>query len=67
MMDKTFDPAAVEARIAARWEAAEAFKAGRPDARAAKPYARIVHPAAERDGARSASGHALNNTIQDIL
>ena len=30
MMDKTFDPAAVEARIAARWEEAQAFKAGRP-------------------------------------
>ena len=31
MMDKTFDPAAVEARIAARWEEAGAFKAGRED------------------------------------
>ncbi len=29
MMDKTFDPAAVETRISARWEEAEAFKAGR--------------------------------------
>ena len=27
MMDKTFDPAAVEARISNRWEEAEAFKA----------------------------------------
>jgi len=37
MMDKTFDPAAVEARIASRWEAAEAFKAGREIARMLLP------------------------------
>ena len=65
MMDKTFDPAAVEARIAARWEAAEAFKAGRPDRRAAKPYTIVIPPPNVTGSLHM--GHALNNTIQDIL
>ena len=37
MMDKSFDPAAVEVRIAARWDEAQAFKAGREDRKSAKP------------------------------
>ncbi len=48
-MDKTFDPAAVEARIAARWEEAEAFKAG-PAGSAGRAALLDRHPAAERDG-----------------
>ena len=45
-MDKTFDPAAVEHRIAAVWDDAGAFKAGRPE-RAGAPL-RDRHSAAER-------------------
>src|SRR5215211_5141399 len=65
MMYKTFDPAAVEARIAARWEEAEAFKAGRPDRRLAAPYTIVIPPPNVTGSLHM--GHALNNTLQDIL
>ena len=64
-MDKTFDPAAVEARISALWEGAEAFKAGRPDRGGALPFT-IVIPPPNVTGVLH-MGHALNNTLQDIL
>ena len=31
MLDKTYQPAAIEPRIHAEWDAAEAFKCGNPD------------------------------------
>jgi valyl-tRNA synthetase len=65
MMDKTFDPAAVEARIAARWEEAQAFKAGRPDRQGAEPYTIVIPPPNVTGSLHM--GHALNNTVQDIL
>jgi valyl-tRNA synthetase len=65
MMDKTFDPAAVEARIAARWEEAEAFKAGRADRQGAEPYTIVIPPPNVTGSLHM--GHALNNTLQDIL
>ena len=65
MMDKTFDPAAVEARISTRWEEAEAFRAGRPDRRDAVPYTIVIPPPNVTGSLHM--GHALNNTIQDIL
>ena len=65
MMDKTFDPAAVEARISTRWEEAEAFKAGREDRRDADPYTIVIPPPNVTGSLHM--GHALNNTIQDIL
>jgi valyl-tRNA synthetase len=65
MMDKTFDPASVEARIATRWEEAEAFKAGRPDRKGADPYTIMIPPPNVTGSLHM--GHALNNTIQDIL
>jgi valyl-tRNA synthetase len=65
MMDKTFDPAAVEARIAARWEEAEAFRAGRPERRGAEPYTIVIPPPNVTGSLHM--GHALNNTLQDIL
>ncbi len=64
-MEKTFDPAAVEARISAVWEAAEAFRAGRPDRAQAAPFT-IVIPPPNVTGVLH-MGHALNNTLQDIL
>ena len=64
-MDKTFDPAAVERRVAAAWEEAGAFKAGRPERAQAKPYT-IVIPPPNVTGSLHI-GHALNNTLQDIL
>ncbi|MBZ6076829.1 valine--tRNA ligase [Microvirga puerhi] len=65
MMDKTFDPAAVEARISSLWDEAEAFKAGRPDRKDAAPYTIVIPPPNVTGSLHM--GHALNNTIQDIL
>jgi valyl-tRNA synthetase len=65
MMDKTFDPAAVEARIAARWDEAGAFRAGRPERRAAETFCIVIPPPNVTGSLHM--GHALNNTLQDIL
>ncbi len=65
MMDKTFDPARVEARIAAVWDSAEAFRAGRPDRADAQPYSIVIPPPNVTGSLHM--GHALNNTLQDIL
>src|SRR5215831_11983172 len=63
MLDKTFNPKDVEQRISALWEASGAFKCGnRPDA----PAFSIVIPPPNVTG-RLHIGHALNNTLQDIL
>ena len=63
MLDKTFNPAEVEGRIYSQWEASGAFKPGRrPDAEAFS----IVIPPPNVTG-RLHIGHALNNTLQDIL
>jgi valyl-tRNA synthetase len=63
MLDKTFNPADVEGRIYAQWEASGAFKPGRrPDAEAFS----IVIPPPNVTG-RLHIGHALNNTLQDVL
>src|SRR6202162_3616128 len=65
MMDKTFDSAAVEARVAAAWEAAGAFRAGRPEHMNAAPYCIVIPPPNVTGSLHM--GHALNNTLQDIL
>jgi valyl-tRNA synthetase len=64
-IDKTYQPGAVEGRIYAAWEAAGAFRAGRPERAKAQPYC-IVIPPPNVTGALH-MGHALNNTLQDIL
>src|ERR1700712_785677 len=64
-MDKTFDPGAAETRIAARWDAADAFRAGRPDRAGAEPYSIVIPPPNVTGSLHM--GHALNNTLQDIL
>ncbi len=63
MLDKTFDPVTVEPRLYAKWEASGAF-APRDDPDAA-PYS-IVIPPPNVTGSLHI-GHALNNTLQDIL
>jgi valyl-tRNA synthetase len=65
MMDKTFDPANVEARISAAWEAEGAFRAGRPDRAKAEPFSIVIPPPNVTGSLHM--GHALNNTLQDIL
>src|SRR5215218_1061180 len=65
MMDKTFDPASVETRISQAWEDAQAFRAGRPDRKDAAPYSIVIPPPNVTGSLHM--GHALNNTLQDIL
>ena len=64
-MDKTFEPTSVEERISRVWRDADAFKAGRSDRAGAEPFA-IVIPPPNVTGVLH-MGHALNNTLQDIL
>ena len=65
MMDKSFDAAAVEARVSALWNETGAFRAGRPERIGAEPFC-IVIPPPNVTGTLHI-GHALNNTLQDIL
>jgi valyl-tRNA synthetase len=65
MIDKTYQPAAVEGRIYAAWEAAGAFRAGRPERAKAPPYCIVIPPPNVTGSLHM--GHALNNTLQDIL
>jgi valyl-tRNA synthetase len=65
MIDKIFQPSKVEARIYAAWEAADGFKAGRPERRDAEPYCIIIPPPNVTGSLHT--GHALNTTLQDIL
>ena len=66
MIDKTYQPSEVEGRIYAAWEEAGAFRAGRPERRAAEALLHR-HPAAQRHrlaayGAcaqQHAAGHAV--------
>ena len=59
---KTFDPAAIEVRWYAHWEATNAFRPERPDA----PPFTIVMPPPNVTGSLHI-GHALDVTLQDIL
>src|SRR5437588_692197 len=65
MIEKTYQPAEIESRIARLWEETEAFKAGRPERRNAKPYTIVIPPPNVTGSLHM--GHALNNTLQDIL
>ncbi|MDE2264970.1 MAG: valine--tRNA ligase [Alphaproteobacteria bacterium] len=63
MLDKTFNPKEVEARIYAQWVESGAFQAGRrPDA---EPFCIVIPP--PNVTGRLHIGHALNNTLQDAL
>jgi valyl-tRNA synthetase len=65
MIDKTYQPTEVEGRIYAEWEQAGAFRAGRPERAGAKPYSIVIPPPNVTGSLHM--GHALNNTLQDIL
>jgi valyl-tRNA synthetase len=63
MLEKTYTPKDVEDRLYHAWEASGAFRAGnKPNA---QPFT-IVIPPPNVTGALH-MGHALNNTVQDIL
>jgi len=65
MIDKTYQPAAIEGRIYAAWEAAGAFRAGRLERAPAAPYCIVIPPPNVTGSLHM--GHALNNTLQDVL
>jgi len=64
-MEKTFDPASIELRIRETWEETGAFRAGRPERAGAAPYSIVIPPPNVTGSLHM--GHALNNTLQDIL
>ena len=62
-LEKTFDPTAIETRLYEAWEGEGCFKAGRvPEA---EPYTIVIPPPNVTGSLHM--GHALNNTLQDIL
>jgi valyl-tRNA synthetase len=65
MIENRYVPGAVEGRIYAAWEAAGAFRAGRPERAKAAPYCIVIPPPNVTGSLHM--GHALNNTLQDIL
>jgi len=61
-LDKTFDPAQIEAKWYQHWEGEGLFRPERPDA---QPFT-IVNPPPNVTGSLHI-GHALDNTLQDIV
>jgi valyl-tRNA synthetase len=65
MLDKTYDSAAVEPRIAKKWEEADAFRAGANARPGAESFCIVIPPPNVTGSLHM--GHALNNTLQDIM
>ena len=61
-LDKTFDPAAIEAKWYQHWETNGLFRPERPNA---QPFT-IVNPPPNVTGSLHI-GHALDNTLQDVV
>ncbi|HKJ74815.1 MAG TPA: class I tRNA ligase family protein, partial [Alphaproteobacteria bacterium] len=62
MLDKTYEPKSIETRRYREWEESGAFQPNCPDA---KPFTIVIPPPNVTGSLHM--GHALNNTIQDIL
>jgi valyl-tRNA synthetase len=65
MLDKTYQPQNFEGGVYRAWEDARAFAAGRGDREQARPYAIVIPPPNVTGSLHM--GHALNNTLQDVL
>ncbi|MEQ8444952.1 MAG: valine--tRNA ligase [Pelagibacterium sp.] len=65
MIEKTYEPNSVEGRIYSAWEEAGAFKAGAGSKPGAESYSVVIPPPNVTGSLHI--GHALNNTIQDVL
>ncbi|MQY49425.1 valine--tRNA ligase [Rhizobiales bacterium RZME27] len=65
MLDKTFDSAAVEPKIASAWDEANAFRAGANAKPGAETFTIVIPPPNVTGSLHM--GHALNNTLQDIM
>nr|NIP74976.1 class I tRNA ligase family protein [Xanthomonadales bacterium] len=64
-MDKTFDAAEAERRIYAKWEEEGRFRAGANARTTAETFCIVIPPPNVTGSLHM--GHALNNTLQDIL
>ncbi|MBI4872780.1 MAG: valine--tRNA ligase, partial [Candidatus Riflebacteria bacterium] len=62
-LEKAYNPKAIENTVYADWMSQNAFRA--PDDRRAAPYCIVIPP--PNVTGRLHMGHALNNTLQDIL
>ncbi|MGQ0685176.1 valine--tRNA ligase, partial [Bradyrhizobium sp.] len=65
MIEKNYQPADIENRMARIWEDSGAFRAGRPERKDAQTFAIVIPPPNVTGSLHM--GHALNNTLQDIL
>jgi valyl-tRNA synthetase len=65
MIEKTYDAQTVEPAIAARWEEADAFRAGAGAEPGAEPFTIVIPPPNVTGSLHM--GHALNDTLQDVL
>ncbi|PKA39813.1 valine--tRNA ligase [Rhizobium sullae] len=65
MLDKTYDSTAVEPKIAAKWDEADAFRAGANKKPGAETFTIVIPPPNVTGSLHM--GHALNNTLQDIM
>jgi valyl-tRNA synthetase len=65
MIEKNYQPSDIEPRMSLLWEDSRAFNAGRPERRDAKPFTIVIPPPNVTGSLHM--GHALNNTLQDIL
>src|SRR5688572_30314387 len=65
MLEKTYDAKTVEPKIAKIWEEADAFAAGAGAQADAQPFTIVIPPPNVTGSLHM--GHALNNTLQDIL
>jgi valyl-tRNA synthetase len=65
MIEKNYQPADIEGRMSQIWEESGAFRAGRPERKDAATFAIVIPPPNVTGSLHM--GHALNNTLQDIL
>ncbi|MBS4083073.1 MAG: valine--tRNA ligase [Rhizobiales bacterium] len=65
MLEKTYQPAEIEDRIYRSWEEAGAFNCLRSERKDATAYSIVIPPPNVTGSLHM--GHALNNTLQDIL
>ncbi len=65
MIEKNYQPADIEGRMSLVWEDSRAFNAGRPERREARPFTIVIPPPNVTGSLHM--GHALNNTLQDVL
>jgi valyl-tRNA synthetase len=65
MIEKNYQPDDIESRMSPLWEERGAFRAGRPERCDARPFTIVIPPPNVTGSLHM--GHALNNTLQDIL